>query len=379
MTMVPVSAMSGAEMVELCKRHTIYEWSAQSTIDPIPVARAEGVYFWTPEGKRYLDFNSQLMCTNIGHGHPAVIRAIQEQAATLAYANPFMATEARARLGVKLAAIAPGDIDHFFFTNGGAEANENAIRIARTVTGRPEGAGALPRVPRRDGRAPSRSPAIRAAGAPSPAFPASSARPSSTSGGAGIPSRSTRRWPISRTSSATKARTRSRRSSWSRSSAPTGCCPARRLHAGRARPLRPPRHPADRRRGDVGVWTHGPVVRRGPLGHRPRPDHDGQGADVRLRAARRGGHAAGDRARVRGPAVPRRAHLQQPSARVRGGAGDDRACTKTRAWSRTRTARWACGSASAHAGDGAPPPVGRRDTLDRALRAVRAGAEPGHL
>ena len=138
MTMVPVSAMSGAEMVELCKRHTIYEWSAQSTIDPIPVARAEGVYFWTPEGKRYLDFNSQLMCSNIGHGHPAVIRAIQEQAATLAYANPFMATEARARLGLKLASIAPGDIEHFFFTNGGAEANENAIRIARTVTGRPK-------------------------------------------------------------------------------------------------------------------------------------------------------------------------------------------------------------------------------------------------
>jgi taurine--2-oxoglutarate transaminase len=138
MTMVPTSTMSGAEMVELCKRHTIYEWSAQAAIDPIPVARAEGVYFWTPEGKRYLDFNSQLMCTNIGHGHPSVVLAIQEQAATLAYANPFMATEVRARLGAKLAELAPGDIDHFFFTNGGAEANENAIRIARTVTGRPK-------------------------------------------------------------------------------------------------------------------------------------------------------------------------------------------------------------------------------------------------
>jgi taurine---2-oxoglutarate transaminase len=133
-----VRSMSGSEMVELCRRHTIYEWSAQATIDPIPVARAEGVYFWTPEGKRYLDFNSQLMCTNIGHGHPAVVRAIQEQAATLPYANPFMATEVRARLGAKLAEIAPGDIDRFFFTNGGAEANENAIRIARTVTGRPK-------------------------------------------------------------------------------------------------------------------------------------------------------------------------------------------------------------------------------------------------
>ncbi len=128
--------MSGDEIVELCRRHTIYEWSAQSAVDPIPVARAEGVYFWTPEGRRFLDFNSQLMCCNVGHSHPKVVRAIQEQAASLAYANPFMATEARARLGAKLAAVTPGDIDTFFFTNGGAEANENAIRVARALTGR---------------------------------------------------------------------------------------------------------------------------------------------------------------------------------------------------------------------------------------------------
>jgi taurine--2-oxoglutarate transaminase len=128
--------MTGEEIVSLCKRYTMYEWSAQASVDPIPVARANGVYFWTPEGKRFLDFNSQLMCTNIGHGHPAVVRAIQEQAATLAYANPFMATEVRARLGQKLAEVTPGDIDTFFFTNGGAEANENAIRVARVVTGR---------------------------------------------------------------------------------------------------------------------------------------------------------------------------------------------------------------------------------------------------
>ena len=135
MTMM-TTTMTGAEIVALCRRHTIFEWSAQAKVDPIPVARAEGVYFWTPEGQRYLDFNSQLMCTNIGHSHPKVVRAIQEQAATLAYANPFMATEPRARLGAKLAQITPGDIDTFFFTNGGAEANENAIRIARVVTGR---------------------------------------------------------------------------------------------------------------------------------------------------------------------------------------------------------------------------------------------------
>jgi taurine---2-oxoglutarate transaminase len=128
--------MSGEEMVALSRKHTLYEWSAQSKVDPIPVARAKGVYFWTPEGKRYIDFNSQLMSVNIGHGDERVINAIAEQAQTLAYANPFMATEVRARLGAKLAEITPGDIDTFFFTNGGADANENAIKIARFVTGR---------------------------------------------------------------------------------------------------------------------------------------------------------------------------------------------------------------------------------------------------
>jgi len=130
------TSMSGDEIVELSRRHTLFEWSAQSAVDPIPVARAKGIYFWTPEEKRYIDFNSQLMCVNIGHGDERVVRAIQEQAAVLPYANPFMATEVRARLGAKLAEITPGDIEAFFFTNGGAEANENAIRIARMFSGR---------------------------------------------------------------------------------------------------------------------------------------------------------------------------------------------------------------------------------------------------
>src|SRR5215216_3453371 len=95
--------MSGTEIVELCRRHTFFEWSAQGSVDPIPMARAKGVYFWTPEGKRYIDFNSQLMCVNIGHGDERVTRAIADQAASLPYASPFMATEARARLGAKLA------------------------------------------------------------------------------------------------------------------------------------------------------------------------------------------------------------------------------------------------------------------------------------
>jgi taurine---2-oxoglutarate transaminase len=128
--------LSGQTIVDLTRRHTLFEWSAQGTQDPIPVAGAKGCWFWTPEGKRFLDFNSQLMCVNIGHGDERVIRAIAQQAETLAYANPFMATEPRARLGRKLAEICPGDIDVFFFTNGGAEANENAIKIARQYTGR---------------------------------------------------------------------------------------------------------------------------------------------------------------------------------------------------------------------------------------------------
>ncbi len=135
-TTLTTPTMSGKEIVDLARKHTLYEWSAQSKVDPIPVARAKGIYFYTPEGKRFIDFNSQLMSVNIGHGDERVIQAIAQQAQTLAYANPFMATEVRARLGAKLAEITPGDIDTFFFTNAGAEANENAIKIARFFTGR---------------------------------------------------------------------------------------------------------------------------------------------------------------------------------------------------------------------------------------------------
>ena len=128
--------MTSNEIVELSRKHTIFEWTKQSTVDPIAVARAQGIYFWTPEGKRFIDFNSQLMCVNIGHGDARVVEAIRQQAAVLAYVTTSMTSEARARLGAKLAEITPGDIEVFFFTNGGADANENAIRIARSYTGR---------------------------------------------------------------------------------------------------------------------------------------------------------------------------------------------------------------------------------------------------
>jgi taurine---2-oxoglutarate transaminase len=128
--------MTPDETIALAKRHTMFEWMAQNAADPLLVTRAKGVYFWTADGKRFLDFNSQQMCVNVGHGNERVIKAVQDQVATLAYATPFMTTEVRAKLGAKLAEICPGDIDVFFFTNGGAEANESAMKLARWITGR---------------------------------------------------------------------------------------------------------------------------------------------------------------------------------------------------------------------------------------------------
>jgi len=130
--------MTGDEIVALSKRHTLFEWAAQDAVDPIPVARAEGVHFWTPDGQRFIDFNSQLMSVNIGHGDARVLAAMTRQAQQVAYVAPSLTSEPRARLGAVLAEVAPGDIEVFFFTNGGSDANENAFKIARAVTGRPK-------------------------------------------------------------------------------------------------------------------------------------------------------------------------------------------------------------------------------------------------
>jgi len=131
-----MGSMTADEIVALSRRHTLFSWSVQAKVNPIPMARAEGVYFWDPDGKRYLDFNSQLMSVNIGHGDRCVVDAIAEQARRLAFAAPQFATEPRTRLGAELATVTPGDLNKFFFTLGGAEANENAVRMARAYTGR---------------------------------------------------------------------------------------------------------------------------------------------------------------------------------------------------------------------------------------------------
>lgn len=125
------------EIIDLSRQTTLYEWTAQSTITPLVVDRAQGIYFWDAEGKRYMDFNSQLMCVNIGHGDRRVIDAVKAQMEQVCYVSPTTSTTAiRAELGQMLQEITPGNLSKSFFTNGGAEANENAIKIARWVTGR---------------------------------------------------------------------------------------------------------------------------------------------------------------------------------------------------------------------------------------------------
>ena len=136
MAIVEANPNLGAQIVADAKEFVLYSWSVQSQIDPIAVAGAEGRHFWDYEGKRYLDFASQLVNVNIGHQHPRIVQAIKDQADLLCTIGPPMANESRSRLGRMLAEVTPGDLSVSFFTNGGAEANENAVKLARLVTGR---------------------------------------------------------------------------------------------------------------------------------------------------------------------------------------------------------------------------------------------------
>ncbi len=128
--------METQEIVDLCKKHTMYTWAAGDSVNPLPIKSCEGIYMHTTDGRKIIDFNSQLMSVNIGHAHPRVIEAMKKQIDELLYVFPATATETRARMGKKLAELVPGDINTFFFCLGGAEANENAIKAARQFTGR---------------------------------------------------------------------------------------------------------------------------------------------------------------------------------------------------------------------------------------------------
>src|SRR5919199_5369101 len=138
MATIETNAELGRQIVEDAKRYVLHSWSVQDAVQPIPVAGGEGCWFWDYEGKRYLDFASQLVNVSIGHQHPRGVAAIKERADKLCTVGPPMATEARSTLARMLADITPGDLRMSFFTNGGAEANENALKLARWYTGRPK-------------------------------------------------------------------------------------------------------------------------------------------------------------------------------------------------------------------------------------------------
>jgi taurine--2-oxoglutarate transaminase len=132
-----VTELSRQEIIDLSRETTLYEWTVQSAMKPMVIDRAKGIYMWDADGKRYMDFNSQLMCTNIGHGDQRVIAAITEQLEKVAYVAPTTSTTAvRAEAGRLLREVTPRNLTKAFFTNAGAEANENAIKIARWFTGR---------------------------------------------------------------------------------------------------------------------------------------------------------------------------------------------------------------------------------------------------
>src|SRR3954452_19545329 len=136
MVQVETNPQLGQQVVADAKQYVLHSWSVQDALNPIPVAGAEGRHFWDYEGKRYLDFASQLVNVSIGYGHPKIVAAIKEQAEKLATSGPPMAAQPRSTLARLLSEVTPGDISMAFFTNGGAEANENAIKLARWYTGK---------------------------------------------------------------------------------------------------------------------------------------------------------------------------------------------------------------------------------------------------
>lgn len=128
--------LTAQEVIDLNRKYVFFSWSVQKNIAPIPIETGKGIYFWDMSGKRYMDFSSQLMNLNIGYQHPKVVAAIQEQAGRLTSAHPGNTTEPRGKLARLIAEIAPGDLNKVFYTLGGADANENAVKMARLYTGR---------------------------------------------------------------------------------------------------------------------------------------------------------------------------------------------------------------------------------------------------
>lgn len=127
---------TGKEISETSKKYNLHSWSTQGVIKPKVMVGGEGIYFWDGDGKRYYDMSSQLVNLNIGYGNKKVIKAIQEQAERLTFSAPSFAIDVRSQLAKTIVELAPDNMAKVFFTLGGADANENAIKIAKTVTGR---------------------------------------------------------------------------------------------------------------------------------------------------------------------------------------------------------------------------------------------------
>ena len=258
--------MTSEEIVALSRAHTLFSWSVQGALDPIAIDHAEGVYLYTPEGKRILDFNSQLMSVNIGHGDRRVIDAITAQATKLQFVQPAFATEIRARLGAKLAEILPGDLNKVFFTLGGAEAVENAIKLARHYTGKH--------------KLLARYRSYHGATAGAMTLTGDYRRWANEPGIVGVVRYpDTHRWgekeprPVEEVAQRPRGRHPVRGRPDDRGGLPRDRRrhqrhpdPARRLPQGRPRAVRQVRHPDGRRRGHGRLRAHRALVRGGPLG-----------------------------------------------------------------------------------------------------------------
>lgn len=128
--------LSKEEIKQYDKQYNLHSWSANGALDPLVITKAEGIYFWDAEGKKYFDMSSQLVNANIGHGNKKVINAIKEQADRLPFIQPAFAIDVRSQLAKKIIEIAPDNMGKVFFTLGGADANENAVKMARMYTGK---------------------------------------------------------------------------------------------------------------------------------------------------------------------------------------------------------------------------------------------------
>ena len=252
-----------------------HSWSAQAALDPVVVVGAEGSRFWDDQGTSYLDFSSQLVNVNIGHQHPKLVAAIKEQADRLCTVAPFHANDARSEAARLIAELAPGDLDVVFFTNGGAEATENAIRMARGHTGRHKvlttyrsyhgstaGAITMTGDPRRWGSEPGAPGIVKFWGPYTYRSAFHAADDAEECERALAHLADVIMVEGGHTIAAIVLETGRRDERHPR--------PARRLPPGRARAVRRARHRDDRRRGDGRVRPLRRVVRRRPLGRRRR-------------------------------------------------------------------------------------------------------------